>query len=48
LRYTRYPQNTREKIAEFYGTDIHMAAFDANGGIFEPLLGEGDAIFQIV
>jgi glycine C-acetyltransferase len=37
------------KIAEFYGTEdtiLYAAAFDANGGIFEPLLGEGDAIIS--
>ena len=35
------------KIAEFYGTEdtiLYAAAFDANGGVFEPLFGEGDAI----
>jgi glycine C-acetyltransferase len=47
LRYSRYPQNFREKIASFYGTEdtILYAAFDANGGVFEPLLGE-DAIIS--
>lgn len=37
------------KISEFYGTEdtiLYAAAFDANGGIFEPLLGEGDAIIS--
>jgi glycine C-acetyltransferase len=37
------------KIAEFYGTEdtiLYAAAFDANGGVFEPLLGEGDAIIS--
>ena len=37
------------KIAEFYGTEdtiLYAAAFDANGGIFEPLLGEKDAIIS--
>ncbi len=36
-------------IAEFYGTDdaiLYAAAFDANGGVFEPLLGPGDAIIS--
>jgi glycine C-acetyltransferase len=41
---------TLEKaIAEFYGTEdtiLYAAAFDANGGIFEPLLGEQDAIIS--
>lgn len=35
------------KVAEFYGTEdtiLYAAAFDANGGLFEPLLGEQDAI----
>ena len=38
-----------KKIAEFYGTEdtiLYAAAFDANGGIFEPLLGEEDAIIS--
>jgi glycine C-acetyltransferase len=37
------------KIAEFYGTDdtiLYAAAFDANGGIFEPLLTDEDAIIS--
>lgn len=36
-------------IANFYGTDdtiLYAAAFDANGGVFEPLLGEQDAIIS--
>lgn len=36
-----------KKIADFYGTEdtlLYAAAFDANGGIFEPLLTEVDAI----
>jgi len=38
-----------QKIAEFFGTEdtiLYAAAFDANGGIFEPLLGEEDAIIS--
>ena len=38
-----------QKIANFYGTEdtiLYAAAFDANGGVFEPLLGEGDAIIS--
>jgi len=38
-----------KKIAEFYGTEdtiLYAAAFDANGGVFEPLLGEEDAIIS--
>lgn len=37
------------KLAEFLGTDdaiLYAAAFDANGGIFEPLLGPQDAIIS--
>lgn len=37
------------KIADFYGTEdtiLYAAAFDANGGVFEPLLGENDAIIS--
>ncbi|MFV8269245.1 glycine C-acetyltransferase [Flavobacterium sp. GT2N3] len=37
------------KIAEFYGTEdtiLYATAFDANGGVFEPLLGENDAIIS--
>ncbi|WP_158730278.1 MULTISPECIES: glycine C-acetyltransferase [unclassified Flavobacterium] len=37
------------KISEFYGledTILYAAAFDANGGVFEPLLGEHDAIIS--
>lgn len=35
-----------QKIADFLGTEdtiLYAAAFDANGGVFEPLLGEEDA-----
>jgi glycine C-acetyltransferase len=38
-----------EKISEFLGmedTILYVAAFDANGGIFEPLFGETDAIIS--
>lgn len=37
------------KIAAFYGTEdtiLYAAAFDANGGVFEPLLGPEDAIIS--
>lgn len=37
------------KIAEFYGTEdtiLYAAAFDANGGVFEPLFTEEDAIIS--
>lgn len=38
-----------QKIATFYGTDdtiLYAAAFDANGGVFEPLFSEEDAIIS--
>ncbi|TRX23457.1 glycine C-acetyltransferase [Flavobacterium franklandianum] len=38
-----------KKISEFYGTEdtiLYAAAFDANGGVFEPLLNESDAIIS--
>ncbi|MGQ3013131.1 MAG: glycine C-acetyltransferase [Flavobacteriales bacterium] len=38
-----------QKIAEFYGTEdtiLYAAAFDANGGVFEPLLNEADCIIS--
>ncbi len=38
-----------QKIAAFYGTEdtiLYAAAFDANGGVFEPLLGPEDAIIS--
>jgi len=38
-----------QKIANFYGTEdtiLYAAAFDANGGVFEPLLGKEDAIIS--
>ena len=37
------------KIAEFFGTEdtiLYAACFDANGGVFEPLLGAEDAIIS--
>jgi glycine C-acetyltransferase len=37
------------KISHFYGTEdtiLYAAAFDANGGVFEPLLNENDAIIS--
>jgi len=37
------------KISDFYGTEdtiLYAAAFDANGGVFEPLLGKEDAIIS--
>ena len=38
-----------KKISEFLGTEdtiLYAAAFDANGGVFEPLFGEADAIIS--
>ena len=38
-----------QKLATFLGTEdtiLYVAAFDANGGVFEPLFGEGDAIIS--
>ena len=38
-----------KKIAEFFGTEdtiLYAACFDANGGVFEPLLSEQDAIIS--
>lgn len=37
------------KISKFFGTEdaiLYAACFDANGGVFEPLLGEDDAIIS--
>ncbi len=38
-----------KKVAEFFGTEdtiLYAACFDANGGVFEPLFGEEDAIIS--
>jgi glycine C-acetyltransferase len=38
-----------EKLSRFLGTEdtiLYVAAFDANGGVFEPLFGEADAIIS--
>jgi glycine C-acetyltransferase len=38
-----------QKLATFLGTEdtiLYAACFDANGGVFEPLLGENDAIIS--
>ncbi len=38
-----------KKLAEFFGTEdtiLYAACFDANGGVFEPLLGPEDAIIS--
>ena len=37
------------RLARFLGTEdaiLYAAAFDANGGLFEPLLGEGDVVIS--
>jgi glycine C-acetyltransferase len=42
-------KNLEQKIASFYGTEdtiLYAAAFDANGGLFEPLFGKEDAIIS--
>ena len=42
-------KNWSKKIAGFLGTEdtiLYAAAFDANGGVFEPLLNEQDAIIS--
>ncbi len=38
-----------QKIADFHSTEdtiLYAACFDANGGVFEPLMGENDAIIS--
>lgn len=42
-------KNLEERIARFFNTEdtiLYAACFDANGGVFEPLLGEEDAIIS--
>lgn len=42
-------KDLEKAIADFYGTEdtiLYAAAFDANGGVFEPLLGEQDCIIS--
>jgi len=42
-------KNLEQRLAKFLGTEdtiLYAAAFDANGGLFEPLLGEQDAIIS--
>jgi glycine C-acetyltransferase len=42
-------KDLEQKIAEFFGTEdtiLYAACFDANGGVFEPLLSEEDAIIS--
>ena len=49
LRHTGHTQDPEIKISAFLGTEdtiLYAAAFDANGGVFEPLFGEQDAIIS--
>lgn len=42
-------KSLEQRIARFVGTEdaiLYAAAFDANGGLFEPLLGEADAVIS--
>jgi glycine C-acetyltransferase len=42
-------KNLEARLARFLGTEdaiLYAAAFDANGGLFEPLLGEEDAVIS--
>lgn len=44
-----YHKTLEKKIADYFGTEdtiLYAAAFDANGGVFEPLLGAEDAIIS--
>ena len=44
-----FTKHLEAKIAEFCGTEdtiLYAAAFDANGGVFEPLFGPEDAIIS--
>jgi glycine C-acetyltransferase len=46
---TNLHKELEEKIADFFGTEdtiLYAACFDANGGVFEPLFGEEDAIIS--
>lgn len=46
---TNLHKELEAKIAEFFGTEdtiLYAACFDANGGVFEPLLNEQDAIIS--
>ncbi|MDB5263825.1 MAG: 2-amino-3-ketobutyrate CoA ligase [Adhaeribacter sp.] len=49
MRHTGYTQRAGTELAEFLGTEdtiLYAAAFDANGGVFEPLLGEDSGIIS--
>jgi len=42
-------KDLERRIADFFGTEdaiLYAACFDANGGLFEPLLGEQDAVIS--
>lgn len=42
-------KDLEQQIAKYFGTEdtiLYAACFDANGGVFEPLLGEEDAIIS--
>lgn len=42
-------KDLEEKLTQFLGTEdtiLYSSAFDANGGVFEPILGEEDAIIS--
>ena len=42
-------KNLENQLSEFLGTEdtiLYAAAFDANGGVFEPLFSEKDAIIS--
>lgn len=46
---TNLHKELERKIAEFFGTEdtiLYAACFDANGGVFEPLLSDKDAIIS--
>src|SRR5512133_1784038 len=46
---TELHKELEKKIAAFFGTEdtiLYAACFDANGGVFEPLLGSEDAIIS--
>ena len=49
MEHKIFIKNWSKKIADFYQTEdtiLYAAAFDANGGVFEPLLGKEDAIIS--
>ena len=50
LRHAGHPQaSSRRRIAAFLGTEdtiLYSSCFDANGGLFETLLGEQDAVIS--